>query len=81
LQTNHDVTCVNDLVALILHVADTLARTGDPFKVAASHHHRHRSTLPLKLSRHDLFRIHAQAGDALECRLETPSFGGCWRGA
>jgi response regulator RpfG family c-di-GMP phosphodiesterase/HD-like signal output (HDOD) protein len=70
LQTHHDMTCVNDPVALLLHVADAVARADDPFKLAALDTIGTDRLYMLRLSRHDLFRIHALTQDALERRLD-----------
>lgn len=64
------MACVNDPVALLPHVAEGVARAGDPSRVAAldtvGTHRPHM----LKLSRHDLFRIHARADVAPGRRLD-----------
>jgi putative two-component system response regulator len=68
-QTHHDVACVNDPAALLLHVADAVAHADDPYKIAALDSISTERLYMLRLSRHDLFRIHALTGDALERRL------------
>ncbi|MBV8859798.1 MAG: HDOD domain-containing protein [Acidobacteria bacterium] len=68
-QAHHDVDCANDPAALLLHVADRVAHADDPFKVAALDSISTERLYLLGLSRHDLFRVHALTGDALERRL------------
>ncbi len=70
LQTHHDVACANDPVALLLHVADAVARADDPFKLAALDTIGTERLYMLRLSRHDLIRIHVSTQDALERRLD-----------
>jgi response regulator RpfG family c-di-GMP phosphodiesterase len=68
-QTHHDVACVNDPTALLLHVADMVAHADDPYKVAALDSISPERLHMLRLSRNDLFRVHSLTGDALERRL------------
>jgi len=68
-QTHHDVDCANDPAALLLHVADAVAHADDPYKVAALDSISTERLYMLRLSRHDLFRVHALTADALERRL------------
>jgi putative two-component system response regulator len=68
-QTHHDVAGVNDPAALLLHVADAVAHADDSYKVAALDSISTERLYMLRLSRHDLFRIHALTGDSLERRL------------
>ena len=72
-QTHHDATRTNTPAALLLHVANTIARADDPFKVAALNTIGTERLYMLSLSRHDLFRIHTSLDSALEQRL-TPVF-------
>ncbi|MET0645802.1 MAG: HD domain-containing phosphohydrolase [Pyrinomonadaceae bacterium] len=69
-QTHHDVDCANDPAALLLHVADAVAHAEDPYKVAALDSISTERLYMLRLSRHDLFRVHALTADALERRLD-----------
>jgi hypothetical protein len=76
LQTNHDVACVDDRVSLIPHVADTVARVGDPFKVAAHD--------TIGTDRLYMLKLTGTASPASTPRLATrwsggwtPSFAGC----
>ncbi|MBV8856387.1 MAG: HDOD domain-containing protein [Acidobacteria bacterium] len=68
-QTHHDVDGANDPAALLLHVADVIAHADDPYKVAALDSISTERLYMLRLSRHDLFRVHALTGDSLERRL------------
>jgi putative two-component system response regulator len=68
-QTHHDVECVNDPAALLLHVADVVAHADDPYKVSALDSISPERLYMLRLSRNDLFRVHTLTGDALERRL------------
>ena len=68
-QTHHDVDCANDPAALLLHVADAVAHADDPYKVAALDSISTERLYMLRLSRHDLFHVHALTADALERRL------------
>ena len=68
-QTHHDVDCANDPAALLLHIADLVAHADDPYKVAALDSISTERLYMLRLSRHDLFRVHALTGDTLERRL------------
>jgi putative nucleotidyltransferase with HDIG domain len=68
-QTHHDVDCANDPAALLLHIADLIARADDPYKVAALDSISTERLYMLRLSRNDLFRVHALTGDSLERRL------------
>jgi putative nucleotidyltransferase with HDIG domain len=70
LQTHHDAADVNDPAALLLHVADAVASTDDASKAAALDTIGDNRLYMLRLSRHDLFRIHAATQDALERRLD-----------
>jgi putative nucleotidyltransferase with HDIG domain len=70
-QTHHDVMRTNTPAALLLHVANAIARANDPFKVAALNTIGTERLYMLSLSRHDLFRIHTSVDSALEQRL-TP---------
>ena len=70
LQTHHDAACANDPLALLLHVADAVAHADDPFKLAALDTIGTDRLYMLRLSRNDLFRIHALTGDAVERRLD-----------
>jgi HD-like signal output (HDOD) protein len=69
IQTHHDVDCANDPASLLLHVADRVAHADDPFKVAALDSISTERLYMLRLSRHDLFHVHALMADALERRL------------
>jgi hypothetical protein len=69
IQTHHDVACLNDPAALLLHIADAVAHATDPFKVAALDTIGAERLSMLGLSRHDLFRIHSSTRDALDRRL------------
>lgn len=68
-QTHHDVACANDPAALLLHVANAVAHATDPFKLAALDTIGTDRLYMLRLSRTDLFRIHAATQDTLERRL------------
>ena len=68
-QTHHDVMRTNTPAALLLHVANAVARADDPFKVAALNTIGTERLYMLRLSRHDLFRIHASLDSTLEQRL------------
>ena len=68
-QTHHDVACVNDPAALLLHVADAVARADDAYEVAALDSISPERLHMLRLSRNDLFRVYALTGDSLERRL------------
>ena len=70
-QTHHDVMRTNTPAALLLHVANAVAQADDPFKVAALNTISTERLYMLRLSRHDLFRIHASLDSVLEQRL-TP---------
>ena len=70
LQAHHDVASANDPAALLLHVADAVARADDPFKLAALDTICTDRLYMLRLSRNDLFRIHASTRDALERRFD-----------
>jgi HD-like signal output (HDOD) protein len=69
-QTHHDVARANDPVAQLLHLADAVAHATDPFKLAALDTIGADRLYMLRLSRNDLFRIHASTQDALERRLD-----------
>ncbi len=68
-QAHHDVACVNDPAALLLHVADEVARATDPFKLAALDTIGAERLYMLRLNRNDLFRVHTLTQNALERRL------------
>jgi putative two-component system response regulator len=68
-QTHHDVMRTNTPGALLLHVANAIARADDPFKVAALNTIGSERLYMLSLSRHDLFRIHTSLDSVLEQRL------------
>jgi putative two-component system response regulator len=68
-QTHHDVSRINSPAALLLHLANTIARTGDPFKVAALDTLSTERLYMLRLSRNDLFRVHAATDSAVDRRL------------
>ena len=70
LQSYHDPACVNDPVALLLHLADAVASTDDPYRLAALDTVSAERLYLLRLNRHDLFRIHASAQDVLLRRLD-----------
>jgi putative nucleotidyltransferase with HDIG domain len=68
-QTHHDVMRTNTPAALLLHVANAVAQADDPFKIAALNTISTERLYMLRLSRHDLFRVHASLDTALEQRL------------
>ena len=68
-QTHHDVMRTNTPAALLLHVADAIAQADNPFKIAALDTIGTERLYMLRLSRHELFRIHASLDSALEQRL------------
>lgn len=70
-QTHHDVLRTNTPAALLLHVANAVARADNPFKVASLNTIGTERLYMLRLSRHDLFRIHASLDSVLEQRF-TP---------
>jgi putative two-component system response regulator len=70
-QIHHDVMRTNTPAALLLHVANAVARADNPFKIAALNTIGTERLYMLRLSRHDLFRIHASLDSVLEQRL-TP---------
>jgi putative nucleotidyltransferase with HDIG domain len=70
-QTHHDVTRINAPAALLLHLANAIAHADDPFKVAALDTISTERLYMLRLSRNDLFRIHACLETALDRRF-TP---------
>jgi response regulator RpfG family c-di-GMP phosphodiesterase/HD-like signal output (HDOD) protein len=68
-QMHHDVAYTGDPAALLLHIADRVAHADDPYEVAALDSISTERLYMLRLSRTDLFRVHALTGDALERRL------------
>jgi HD-like signal output (HDOD) protein len=70
-QTHHDVMRTNTPAALLLHVANAVARADNPFKVAALSTIGTERLYMLRINRHDLFRIHASLDSILEQRF-TP---------
>jgi putative two-component system response regulator len=70
-QTHHDVARINAPAALLLHVADAIAHADNPFKIAALDTIDTDRLYMLRLSRNDLFRIHASTDSAIESKL-TP---------
>jgi len=70
LQTHHDAVDINDPAALLLHVADAVASADDAFKAAALDTIGADRLYMLRLSRTELFRIHASTRDAMDRRLE-----------
>lgn len=57
-QTHHDAVRTNDPAALLLHVADAVARAQDSTQVASHNALNTESLAPLRLTRADLARIH-----------------------
>jgi len=68
-QTHHDVMRINAPAALLLHVANAIARADEPQKVAALDGLGSDRLALLNLSRANLATIHAQTSDALEQHL------------
>ena len=67
-QTHHDAMRINSPVALLLHVADLVARASDSSELAALDALGSDRLAPLGLARADLARIHERAGEAVEHR-------------
>ena len=69
-QTHHDAARINSPAALLLHVANAVAKANDPYAVAALDSIDSERLYMLGLSRNDLFRVHVCVGSAVEGRLD-----------
>jgi putative nucleotidyltransferase with HDIG domain len=73
-QTHHDVMRINAPVALLLHVADAIARAEEPQEVAAIDALGSDRLALLHLSRADLARVHERISVLIEQRLARTEF-------
>ena len=65
-QTHHDVMRINDPAALLLHMADAIARSDDAYKVAALDALGSDRLALLRISRADLASIHERTAAIIE---------------
>jgi len=68
-QTHHDVMRINSPAALLLHLADAIANADSPYKVASLETISTDRLYMLRVSRNELFRIHACVDSAVDRRL------------
>jgi putative two-component system response regulator len=73
IQTHHDAMRINDPVALLLHVADVIARAANSSEIAALDHLGSDRLAMLRLSRADLAYIHERMTERTGEKLVTVS--------
>ncbi len=69
-QAHHDVARINSSVALMLHLANSIAHADNPYKVAAVEIIDNDQLYSLGLSRNDLFHIHTCIQSTIEQKLD-----------
>ncbi len=69
-QAHHDVARINSSVALMLHLANSIAHADNPYKVAAVEIIDNDQLYSLGLGRNDLFHIHTCIQSTVEQKLD-----------